>query len=206
MANDKHTTVSTDPASDTQRQKWNQRYQQAAATKPAACVLTDNTHLLPSHGEALDLACGRGSNALLLAGLGLSTQAWDLSDVVINKLQQLAEQQQLPLQACCVDLGRQPLPTAAFDVISVSGFLDRALCPAIVAALKSGGLLFYQTHTLAKVAASGGPSNPDFLLDSGELLQLFSSLQPLVYREEHDCGDLSQGLRNQAYLVGRKPV
>lgn len=186
-----------------QKKKWNQRY--AASNQPniAAQVLTDNLHLLPAEGTALELAAGMGGNALLLARQGLQTQAWDLSDVAMSKLQRFADDEQLPLQVHCHDLEHHPLPKASFDLICVSGFLERSLCPSISAALKPGGLLCYQTFTLAKVR-QGGPSNPDFLLKPGELLQLFSSLQPLVYREECDCGDLELGLRNQAYLIARR--
>jgi 2-polyprenyl-3-methyl-5-hydroxy-6-metoxy-1,4-benzoquinol methylase len=193
-----------------QQQKWNRRYRQSDSANTAAAVLNDNRHLLltqaatDTQGQALDLACGLGGNALLLARHGFNTQAWDLSDVAITKLQALADLQQLPLQACCIDLDQHPLPPASFDVISVSGFLDRALCPNISAALKPGGMLFYQTHTRAKATAEKGPSNPSFCLRRGELLQLFDTLIVVVYREEFDCGDLQQGLRNQAYLVARK--
>ncbi|WP_421867829.1 class I SAM-dependent methyltransferase [Motiliproteus sp.] len=189
---------------NTQQLKWNRRYAASNQPNSAAQVLTENRHLLPSQGTALELAAGLGGNALLLARHGLQTQAWDLSDVAMSKLQHFADAEQLPLQARCIDLEQQPLPVAGFDLICVSAFLDRALCSSISAALKPGGLLFYQTFTLAKVH-QGGPSNPDFLLQPGELLRLFAPLQPLVYREECDCGDLEQGLRNQAYLVARRP-
>ena len=185
------------------QQAWNKRYQQAEQANIPAQVLTDNLHLLPKQGSALELACGLGGNALLLARCGLDTQAWDLSDVAIAKLQQQADQQQLPLRACCIDLEHQPLTAASVDIICVSSFLDRSLCPSIVAALKPQGLLFYQTFTRAKHLDSG-PSNPEFLLMQGELLGLFAELTPLAYREELGCGDLSLGLRNQAYLVARK--
>lgn len=203
---DNHSQHTPVPALNPQQHKWNQRYQHKQTPNPAAAVLSDNRHLLPTQGKALDLACGLGGNALLLASHGLDTQAWDLSDIAIDKLQRLADQAQLPLQACCIDLDQQSLPAASFDLICVSGFLDRSLCPAIAAALKPAGLLFYQTHTLAKATPANGPSSPGFLLKTGELLQLFATLTPLVYREELDCGDLQQGLRNQAYLVARQSV
>ncbi len=190
-----------------QQAKWNRRYQQTAQANAPARVLSDNLHLLPAQGDALELACGLGGNALKLARHGLHTQAWDLSDVAIDRLRRQAQERQLPLQARCVDLDRQPLPVASFDVICISGFLDRKLCPAIAAALKPGGLLFYQTHTLTKTpsdSAQSGPTRTDFLLQQGELLQLFSDLLPVIYREEMDCGDTAQGLRNQAYLVARQ--
>lgn len=185
--------------------KWNQRYLDRSSPNPAAQVLSDNLHLLPNQGTALELACGMGGNALTLARQGLKVDAWDLSDVAIAKLQQLADVEQLPLRARCIDLSTTAIPANRFDLICVCNFLDRSLCPAISEALKPGGLLLYQTFTRHKLTATG-PSNPEFLLEPAELLQLFSELRPVVYREETDLGDIHQGLRDQAYLVARKPV
>ncbi|HEY5717209.1 MAG TPA: methyltransferase domain-containing protein [Motiliproteus sp.] len=187
------------------RERWNARYAIPGDLPAAAEILCSNQHLLPRQGTALDLACGRGANALLLARHGLHTQAWDIAETALTPLQTRADQEHLPLTTHAVDLDSTPLPSAAFDVITVSGFLQRQLCPAIVAALKPGGLLFYQTFTQQRLADSGGPSNPAFLLAPGELLSLFAALEPLVYREERDAGDHRQGLRNQAGLVARKP-
>jgi len=46
--------------------------------------LTQNQHLLPSQGTALDLACGQGGNSQLLAKAGLDVLAWDSSAVAIE--------------------------------------------------------------------------------------------------------------------------
>ncbi len=190
---------------NTSSDKWNNRYRDAQAPGSPATILADNLHLLPAAGEALELACGLGANALLLADQGLTTTAWDLSEVAVSKLRRFASQQHLSIQAEARDIQPHHLQPASYDVICVSAFLERQLCPAITAALRPGGLLFYQTFTRLKVH-EGGPSNPDFLLATGELLTLFSSLSPVVYREEADCGDISRGLRNQACLIARKPT
>ncbi|MEH6825997.1 MAG: class I SAM-dependent methyltransferase [Motiliproteus sp.] len=191
------------PSKNPQQAKWNQRYQNTQTPNAPARVLIDNRHLLPQQGDALELACGLGGNALELARAGLRTQAWDISDVAIAKLQHLARQQQLPLQACCIDLKPQSLAVASFDLICVTGYLDRALCPAISAALRPGGLLFYQTFSGAKHGTSG-PSNPDFVLQQGELLRLFCRLTPLVYREPLHDQDPDSNRPEQAYLVARR--
>lgn len=184
-------------------EKWDRHYHDAGEAI-AAAVLRDNRHLLPKTGEALDLACGRGGNALLLAKHGLHTQAWDISPRVIEQLTAQAALAALPLTACVRDVERQPPAAAQFDVIVVSRFLNRALCAALVSALHPGGLLFYQTFTATKVRP-GGPSNPDYLLADNELLRLFADLQLRVYREESAAGDIQQGLRNEALLVAQKP-
>ena len=53
-----------------------------------ACdALRENIHLLPQiSGNALDLACGMGGNAILLAQESkLTVNAWDISSVAISK-------------------------------------------------------------------------------------------------------------------------
>jgi SAM-dependent methyltransferase len=168
-------------------------------------VLTANAHLLPAAGTALDLACGLGGNALFLARRGLQVTAWDFSEVAIERLHQQARSLGLALTAELRDVEREELPEAAFDVIVVSRFLTRRLADAIVAALRPGGLLYYQTYTRAKLTESG-PNNLDYLLEDNELLRLFAALRLRYYREDDRCGDLAQGLRDEAYYVGCKEV
>lgn len=184
--------------------QWDQRYQSQAVGEAApAQVLAENRHLLPASGQALDLACGLGANAITLAHHGLDTRAWDISRVAVEKINAYARDHGLPLNAEEHDLDSAALPENSFDVIVVSRFLDRALCPALVQALRPGGLLFYQTFTRTKVQ-DDGPANRHFLLEDGELLTLFAELRLRVYREEGRLGDHHHGLRNEALLVGER--
>lgn len=192
------------PDHDSLLKKWNQRHRDLSHQPRAAEVLTQNLHLLPARGRALDLACGLGGNALLMARTGLEVAAWDLSPVAIERLQELAEVQQLPnMNPETRDLSAEPLPLERFDVIAVSYFLDRELIPSMIASLKRGGLLFYQTFTRVAVTEQG-PSNPDYRLADNELLELCKSLRLRFYREENLLGDLSRGARDVAMLVGEK--
>ncbi len=183
--------------------KWNTRYREAGAAD-AAQVLRENHHLLPASGAALDLACGLGGNALLLARAGLRTRAWDISPVAIERLNAEASAAGLPLRAEVRDVLVAPPTALSFDVIVVSRFLERDLCPTLMAALRPGGLLFYQTFTRDK-ATPGGPANPDFLLAENELLRLFGGLRLRVYREEGSIGNVQHGFRNEALLVAQQP-
>ncbi len=186
-----------------QRDKWNRRYADNAPVSPeqAAPVLRDNRQLLPASGRALDLACGRGANALLLAQCGLDSHAWDISDTALSQLNQRAGELGLALHTLQRDVEQQPPPAESFDVIVVSRFLHRPSCAALARALRPGGLLFYQTFTVDR---RGGPSNPAYLLERGELLQLFTELQPRYYREDALAGDSERGLRGEALLVAQR--
>lgn len=184
--------------------KWDSIYSRAAQRDyPAAAVLTENGFLLPESGSALDLACGLGSNALYLAERHLVTEAWDQSRVAIDKLQRLADSRNLPLKARVKNTSPQAFINCAFDVIVVSRFLGRTLTDGIIAALKPGGILYYQTYTLEKIGQKG-PGNPDYLLAENELLSLFSPLRIVYYRENGRIGDVNLGLRNEAQLIACK--
>ena len=188
------------------REHWDTRYREAdaAAVTPAA-VLVQNIHLLPKTGAALELACGLGANARVLAGRGLRTEAWDLSAEAIDKLTAVATRQALPLTARVRDVLEAPPEPETFDVIVVTRFLERTLFPALSAALRPGGLLFYQTFTREAVSERG-PGNPDFRLKSNELVRAFASLRLLAYREEGCVGDTTAGWRDEAMLVAMKPA
>ena len=183
--------------------KWDAIYSKREVSPTPALVLQQNQHLLPVRGVALDLACGQGGNALLLAEAGLDTLAYDISKVAIAQLKQEASAKNLTINAQVRDVLDQPLENASLDVLVISYFLDHALCSSLIDALKPGGLLFYQTYCQQKVNEQG-PSNPAFLLKDNELLSLFSSMKVRVYREESVLGNHQKGWRNQAMLVAEK--
>ncbi|RKZ86711.1 MAG: SAM-dependent methyltransferase [Candidatus Parabeggiatoa sp. nov. 1] len=182
---------------------WNTRYHTPTNIPPPCQVLSDYTYLLPTIGTALDLACGLGANALLLARFGLETYAWDYAETALERLKAFAQAQTVQIHTQVRDVVVSPPPPTMFDVIVVCHFLDRSLVPALIHALKPNGLLFYQTFTRTCVSDQG-PKNPDFRLADNELLQMFADLQIVVYREEGKIGDTTQGFRNEALLVARK--
>jgi len=189
--------------SDLQK-KWDDIYRKQTITKPQpAIVLSRYEHLLPKQGKALDLACGVGGNAFFLEEKGLGVNAWDISPIAIKHINN-NKTNSSTLNALVINLDSARFPTAHYDVISVSRFLNRQLTNKIIEAIKPGGLLFYQTFTREK-ALPGGPSNPKFLLKKGELLSLFSPLTPIIYHEEGKIGDVDKGIRNEAILIAQKP-
>lgn len=188
------------------KQKWNRIYSRADYEWfSAASVLTENAFLLPNEGKALDLACGLGANAVFLSGQGLAVTAIDISSVAIKKLEQYSAEHKLQIKPQQIVIEPGTFIKNSFDVVVVSRFLDRSLSDAIIDSLKPGGLLFYQTYTQLKVS-SGGPNNPDFLLAENELLDLFSPLALVYYRENGKLGNVQTGLRNEVQFIGRKVI
>jgi 2-polyprenyl-3-methyl-5-hydroxy-6-metoxy-1,4-benzoquinol methylase len=164
------------------------------SSTPAAW-LTMHRHLLPP-GDALDVACGRGRHALWLAEHGWRVTAIDRDAGALRELEAEARRRGLPITTESVDLERvdAALPERAFDVIVVVHYLHRPLFPRLLAALRPGGVLVYETFTAAQ-AARGKPTNPDFLLRPGELHELVGSLEVLESREgEFDGRDVASAL------------
>lgn len=187
-----------------ERAGWDQRYRDAPDALPSpAAVLRGYVHLLPSQGRALDLACGRGGNALLLARAGLAVDAWDLSAVAIGQLAAAAARERLAVATQVRDVVAEPPPPACYDAITVGYFLDRRIAPAIVTALQPGGLLFYQTFGPERVG-DRGPRNPAYRLETGELLRLFAQLRVHLYREDGVAGDPARGLRGEVQFIGAR--
>jgi 2-polyprenyl-3-methyl-5-hydroxy-6-metoxy-1,4-benzoquinol methylase len=187
------------------KDKWNKHYHSCEDEYPeAAEVLFQNQHLLPTQGTALDLACGRGANALCLAENGLTVSAWDISSSALEQLSLHANKKHLTINTEVRDISTQTPEANTFDVIVVSRFLDRTLMNDIKRAIKVNGLIFYQTFTKEKISESG-PNNPDYLLDKNELLNFFIDWEIICYREEGKTGNIDLGFRNQAMLIAQKP-
>jgi SAM-dependent methyltransferase len=124
--------------------------------------------LIPQ-GEALDLACGSGRHARLLASRGLAVTAVDRD---AEALATAAGQGIATLQHDLEAPGAVwPFAPGRFAGIVVTNYLHRPLFGQIAAALAPDGVLVYETFARGN-EIFGKPSNPDFLLSSGELLDL----------------------------------
>ena len=129
--------------------------------------------LMP-RGRALDLACGGGRHARLLASFGYEVLAVD------------REPQSIPgariLRADLEDGSPWPLAGERFQGIVVTNYLYRPLFPLIEAALAPGGVLIYETFMQGN-ERYGKPSNPAFLLQPGELWRAFAGLHVIAFEQ-----------------------
>jgi SAM-dependent methyltransferase len=157
-------------------------------------------HLLPRTGMALDVACGSGRHAVWLASHGYRIRAVDRSATAIAALSAhpLAASGLIEARVRDLETGRPVIAARGFDVVVVTHYLHRPLFPQLVAALRPGGVLVYETFTVAQ-AARGKPTNPEFLLRPGELTALLRPLEILAEREGEFDG------RMVASAIARRP-
>jgi len=196
--------------------EWDAKHRAAAENGPAepASIIRELLPLLP-HGPALDLACGTGRHALLLAARHQPVTAVDGSGTALEILAKRAQAAHLAVELATgpeigaetrhrhvrivrADLEKAVLPDASFALILCVHYLQRSLHPQIERALLPGGMLVFETYTRAQLEFAGGPRNPAFLLESGELRSAFPSLELLFHRELR----AGQGI---ATLVAQKP-
>jgi len=161
--------------------KWNDAHRGKTAGAPEPFVV-EMMALLPRGGLVLDVAAGRGRNALALARAGMRVVAADFSAVAMPILADLARSHRLPIFPLLADFDKFALRDRGLDAIVDVNFLDRALFPDFIRALKPGGILLAETF-LVDQAEIGHPKNPDFLLQHYELRELMGDLELLRYRE-----------------------
>jgi rhodanese-related sulfurtransferase len=147
--------------------------------------LLENADLLVGGGTVLDVACGRGRHALLLASAGFDVRAIDRDPDAIAFVRDTADQLGLKINAEVVDLETEPPPdlgSSTYDTLLVFNYLHRPLAASLRAAVKPGGRIFYETFT-TRQAERGHPRNPAFLLQVGELAALMAPFTILRSRE-----------------------
>jgi len=156
-------------------------------------VLTNHEHaasvwvrrfapLIRPGGHVLDLAAGAGRHTRLLLDMGLSATAVDRN---VEALRPLAgarcSVQEIDLESGVPENALGALGSG-HDGIVVTNYLHRPLFPVLAEALAPGGVVIYETFAVGNERL-GRPSNPDFLLRIGELLEVFAALTVIAFEQ-----------------------
>jgi SAM-dependent methyltransferase len=167
------------------RKRWNGRHAADhgadAPSKFLEEILTSSAWTI-APGRALDLATGKGRNAIFLASRGFRVDAVDISAAALQEARKAARTQSRAIDFIEADLDHADLPRDAYDLVVNVNFLDRALIAPMKNALKTGGHVVFETY-LIEQREVGHPKNPAYLLSHNELLDLFRDFRILYYRE-----------------------
>ena len=136
--------------------------------------------LVAAGAHVLDVACGYGRHARLFAARGARVVAVDRD---AQALATLSAVEGIATMLADLEQSAWPFQDQRFDAIVVTNYLHRPLLPRLVATLAPGGVLLYETFAVGN-AAYGKPSNPDFLLAPGELLDLVRGALTVVAFEQ----------------------
>lgn len=146
---------------------------------PSAWVVRWAGHV-SAGGRVLDLACGQGRHARFFAARGHPVEAVDRDPLTLAGLAGVPG-----VTTRCADLegGPWPYPGERFAGVVVANYLHRPLFPDLLAALATEAVLIYETFAAGN-ERYGRPSNPDFLLKPGELLDLVRGKLRVVAYED----------------------
>ncbi len=128
--------------------------------------------LVPAGGTVLDVAAGGGRHTRWFAARGLDVVAVDRDTSTLLDAPASAEAgEHGDVEVIEADLeeGPWPLDGRVFDAVVVTNYLHRPLLPTLIASVAPGGALLYETYARGQ-ERYGRPTNPDWLLRSGELL------------------------------------
>ena len=141
--------------------------------------------LLAPGGMVLDLAAGHGRHARLLAAAGMRVEALDRDPAALAALRSIAG---VNVTAADIEVegGRWPYGGRLFDGVIVTNYLWRPLLDVLAGALSPGGVLIYETFRSGN-EKFGRPSNPAFLLQPGELLEVAraAGLEVVAFESGH---------------------
>ncbi|RNL86971.1 class I SAM-dependent methyltransferase [Halostreptopolyspora alba] len=137
-------------------QFWDERFgsrDQLFSGSPNGALVAEVTGVPP--GQALDVGCGEGADALWLASRGWRVTAVDISRVALERARAHAADafpQVAPHVAWVrADLSVTPPPTGAFDLVSIQYFPlayqpDHRTARGLLASVAPGGTLLFVGH------------------------------------------------------------
>jgi SAM-dependent methyltransferase len=133
-------------------------------------------------GEALDVACGEGRNAVWLAQRGWQVTGVDFSRVGLDKAARLAEQRGVSVRWVLADLLDYVPPADAFDLVAILYLhIDDAPMRRVLrhaaASLAPGGTLLVVGHDPTNIHDGyGGPQDPAILMTPDEIVEALPGL------------------------------
>ncbi len=135
------------------------------------------SHLLGPGARVLDVACGGGRHLRWFAARGAQVTGVDRDAAALATLAGVGR-----VIVADIETGPWPLAGERFDAVVVTNYLWRPLWPSLRASLADGAVLIYETFAVGN-EAFGKPSNPDFLLRPGELLEACRGLHVVAYED-----------------------
>jgi len=130
---------------------------------------------LVERGPVLDVASGCGRHARFFAARGLDVLAVDREAQAFGGTIKF-------VRADLEDGSPWPFAGQRFAGIVVANYLHRPLLKVLEESLDEGGVLLYETF-MAGNERYGRPSNPQFLLRPGELLEAFGALTVAAFEQ-----------------------
>ena len=166
---------------------WDERYaaaEQVWSTTPNGFVASAVADLPP--GDALDLACGEGRNAIWLAGRGWRVVASDFSATAVDRARRLAGDLEVDWRiadARVADLPEVDLVVVAYLHLPADERTD--VVRRAWSALRPGGTFFLVAHDATNLTeGTGGPQDASVLYTAEDVLADLADRDVVTIRAE----------------------
>jgi len=186
--------------SEQDRKKWNLRYAEDSYHKNNPVTLVEDW--LPSLpvGKALDVACGPGRNAILLAQAGYRVDAIDISREGLNQARQKTENQGLSINWIEHDLDEPYQFDMDYDLIIVLWYVNLALITRLCGCLAPGGHLLCEEHLITDLEVTG-PRSLDYRVAPGVLREAVSGVEVLLCEESVEMNSEGEQIASARVVV-----
>lgn len=179
------------------KKRWNSRHVEKSMRHEIAPIVQKYaSHAMV--GKALDIACGTGRNTHFLADLGFEVDAVDISDYALSQLRDDPKISKIE-----VDLDEYNLESNKYQLIVNCNYLNRRLNLQMEDALVDNGVIIFETFIVAHDKPEQGSMNPDYLLRTNELPDVFENLEIVLYNERDDINLRGEHVRI-ASMVAKK--
>ncbi|MDX2221002.1 MAG: methyltransferase domain-containing protein [Burkholderiales bacterium] len=150
-------------------------------------------------GRVLDLACGAGRHANWLAAQGFQVLAVDIDLGRLGSLPGNVTTMQADLEGAA-----WPFRGELFEAVVVTNYLHRERFDLLLACVAPNGVLIYETFAVGN-ERFGKPSNPNFLLQLGELRHRVGEAFEVLGFEEGEV-ELPRPAVIQRICARRRPI
>jgi len=162
--------------------------------------------------SVLDLACGSGRNGIYLVEQGIDVIFADVKKSALEQAKAALSKNECSSAVSDANFWQVdfeqaeslPLIGKSFSAILVFRYLHRPIFEQIKQATISGGMVIYETFTVDQ-AQFGRPKNPNFLLEHGELAELFADWQIIHSFEGIVEANNDAGKQAIAQIIAIKP-
>ena len=166
--------------------------------------VTRFAHLAPAGLPVLDIACGGGRHTRYFARRGYAVTAVDID--LSSFTPGDAASRVTAVKRDLEDGMIWQFGTQTFGTVVVTNYLHRPLLPSLIATVAFGGVLIYETFAEGH-GAYGSPTNPDYLLKPGELIDAVRGKLQIVAYENGYCSRPRRSVRQRICAVnGHLPV
>ncbi len=159
--------------SDADRIRWEEKYAAGSHCNETPVRFVAEALVGAPRGRALDVACGRGRHAIVLADLGYEVDAIDISPLALEYARERAGSRAIRFLESDLDVA--DLEEQAYQAVVSVDFSSQALAPRLVRALAPGGVLVHVARPYALCQYGPRP---------GAILDWYASLETLIHQED----------------------